>query len=159
MAKSKAATIPADGDEDLLGGAPSGAEDDLLGGAAPAAPAKKAKSKSKPKAEAAPAKKAPAKKAAAPKAEAAPAKKAKVKKAETVERSERGQGAFYFDPDEKAALAKKIGASKKAASTKELAEKHGVATWQIRRAIAEVLVPEGKATLEKVGNTLQYTGA
>jgi hypothetical protein len=130
MAKTKAAAAA---DDDLLSGAPSDA-----------APAKKAAAK----------KTAPAKKAAA---KSAPAKKAAKPKAEpTGERSARGAGKFYMDPEEKAALAKQIGANKKPVSTKELAEKHEVETWKIRRAINEVLVPEGKGTVEKQGNVLVY---
>ena len=64
-----------------------------------------------------------------------------------------------IDPDEKAALAKKIGAGKKPISTKELAEKFEVPTWQVRRAINEILVPEGKGAVEKTGNVLTYTPA
>ena len=142
-AKSAKKNAAAAGDDDLLGGAPTGSGgggDDLLGGT--------------------PAKKAPAKKAAGK--DAAPAKKAPAKKApakDAVVRSERGAGKFYFDPEEKAALAKKIAASKKPISTKELAEKFEVETWKVRRAINEVLVPDGKGTVEKEGNALVYTPA
>jgi DNA-binding XRE family transcriptional regulator len=64
-----------------------------------------------------------------------------------------------MDPDEKDSLAKKIATSKKPISTKELAEKYEVPTWQIRRAIAEILVPNGKGSTEKVGSSLTYTPA
>lgn len=134
-------------DDDLLGGAPSGG-DDLLGGA----PAK-----GKGKGKAAPAKKAAGKPAAKGAKAAAPAKKAAKPKAEATERSARGEGKFYMTPEEKADLAKKIGTLKSPVSTKELAEKYQVETWKVRRAINEVLVPENKGKVEKVGNVLQYT--
>jgi hypothetical protein len=141
MAKTSKATASAATDDDLLGGAP-----------ADAAPAKKAAAK-----KAAPAKKAATKAAAKP---AAPAKKAAAKPKAVAEpageRSARGAGKFYMDPEEKATLAKQIGANKKPVTTKELAEKHEVETWKVRRAINEVLVPEGKGSVEKQGNVLVY---
>lgn len=150
MARKPSATAAAATDDDLLGGK----SDDLLAG--------KPKGK-KAAAKTAAAEKPAAKKAAAKTAEkpAAAEKPARTKKAAApaADRSARGTGKFYMEMDEKADLAKKIGAGKKPATTAELAEKFGVETWKVRRAINEILVKEGKGTVEKVGTTLTYKPA
>ena len=151
MAK-KQATAESD---DLLGGAPEG--DDLLGGA-------KGKGKAKANGKATPAKangKAATGKPAGKAATGKPASKAAAPK-EKKERAtpvSRGEGKFYMDPEEKEALAKKIASNKKPITTKELAEKLEAPTWQVRRAINEILVPGGKGSVAKVGSSLTYTPA
>lgn len=146
-------SVPVD-ENDLL----AGVGDDPLSDAAPAKTGK-----SKPAAKeavfAAKAAKPAAKAAAAPAAK--PAKAPKAPKEEATERTvtERGAGKFYMDADERADLAKKISANKKPISTKDLAAKYETDTWKVRRAINEVLVPDGKGSVEKVGNSLVYTPA
>lgn len=153
MAKN---TKPADSGDDLLGG--SGG-DDLLGAPAAKRATKKAEAAA-PAAKKAAAKPAKAEAAApAPAAKKAAAKPAKAEAAAPSTAAPRGTGKFYMSVEDKEALAKKIGTSKKAATTTELAEKFEAATWQVRRAINEVLVPAGKGTVEKVGNALTYTPA
>lgn len=154
MAKAKSAD-----DEGLLEGGDTGSEnvgpvgDDLLAGTTASKP-KKASGK---KATSTAAKK----KTVAAKPAAAPAKKAAakaVKPKATGERAVRGVGKFAISPDEKAAIAKRIAASKKAATTKEIAERITEPTWKVRLACVS-LVNDGKGSLKKTGNVLTYTPA
>lgn len=181
--KSPAATEGATPDteaEDLLGGEP---KDDLLAAdAKPSKPKKAATSKAKGTAKAAngaakPAAKATAAKgakaangAAKPTAKASkaaangaangatkPAKAAKPKAAKSGEaRSIRGSGKFFPDPAVMDPLRKQIASLKKPLTTKEIAEKFQVLTWQARLG-AVGLAKEGKGNLAKVGSVLVYT--
>lgn len=177
-ANKKAAPVD-DAADDLLGGsgdaAPVGDADDLLGGS-DAAPKAKAKGKAKaakpaakgakPAAKAAKpvASKVPAKPAAkTAKGKAAPAEKpAKAAKPKAAKASgagskgAKGTGKFYIAAEELTALQKKIAAVKKAQTSKELAERFTVPTWQARTAAA-ALAKEGKGSLAKVGALVVYT--
>lgn len=153
----KPTTSAPDAADDLLGGTPPA--DDLLGGDA-AAPKAKAAAKSKANGKAKPAAKAAKadKPAAKAKAEKAPKEPKAAKAAAATNRGPKGSGKFYMDPDELAALQKKIGTQKKPLSSKELAEKFETDTWKARTAAA-ALVKAGKGSMAKVGSTLVYTPA
>lgn len=121
--------------------------DDLLG-----TPAKKSEP-AKKATKAAPAKKSePAKKAtkAAPVKKAAPAAKKK-----TAARGERGTGQFYFPEDDpvRQRIVKSLKALKSEITTKALAEKLEVETWQVRKSMRP-LVAEKLLKLKKEGNLL-----
>ena len=98
------------------------------------------------------------KKSVAKKAVAAPpAKKAtKAAPAATRARGIRGQGKFHIDPDERAALFKKMSVLTKPITTKEAAEKYGCETFKARRTFV-ALEAEGKGSTSKIGATVTYT--
>jgi hypothetical protein len=125
-------------------------DDDLIGDVA-STKAKKAEKPAKAPKKAA---KAPAKKAAAK----APAKKAAAKapaKKSTGDRSERGQGKYYFPSEQREALWKKIyplakKAGKDGLSTKQYASEHKVDTFKVRLAATHG-VAQKQAKLTKTG--------
>jgi len=103
-------------------------------------------------------------KAKAPKPAAKPAAKAAAKKAPVKvaaktakakngasDRSARGEGKFYFDPDERTKVKGRLKGLKAKASTKDIAAKLGIPTWQVRLA-AKDLVAEKVLKMAKEGN-------
>jgi hypothetical protein len=135
---------------------PAGKAAKPAGKATPAKPASKPAAKAAGKA--APAKGKPAEGEGKPAAKAAKKAAAKFPKAPKGggARGVRGQGAFYPDPAIMEPLKKQVAQVKKAMTTKELAEKFNVKTWQARLAAAD-LVKNGKGKLEKSGSVLVYT--
>lgn len=127
--------------------------------AKPAAEAKPAKAPAEPKAKANGAAKPAAKPEAKAKTNGA-AKPAKPAKAPGAPKAKgvRGQGKFYPDPAVMDPLRKQIAGVKKEISTRELAERFSVETWQARLAAA-ALAKEGKGSMSKVGSVLVYTPA
>lgn len=118
----------------------------------PAAPANKGTGNKAPATKGAAALKA-AKPAATPAAKGNKAPATKAKPASTGERGARGTGKFYFAPEAKDALVKKLRQIKKPVTTAEYAATHGVPTWQVRLA-AKVLVGEKVMNWKKEGATL-----
>lgn len=133
------------GAEDLLGDK-SGGDDLLAGDAAAAKKTPKKKAPAKPAAKKAAGKTA-AKPAAAPK---------KAAKAPAAAKSARGEGQFYFDPDEKAKLAAKIATNKKGLTTKEAAEKYEVETFKARLAMVHAVNVLEKGSIEKTGSVMTW---
>lgn len=150
MAMLFACAVPmyvADAGDDLIGGDPAPAKDDPK----PKADKKAAPAKAKAKPKAAPAK-----------AKAAPAKPAKAKGAKAKSngasgaRGTRGEGKFYFPvgSPEREKLKKTLVAKLKGPGTsKQIAEKLSVPTWQVR-LVAKEAAGEKLLKVKKDGGTL-----
>jgi hypothetical protein len=88
--------------------------------------------------------------------DAKPEKKAKAKKEKSNgggEKAARGEGKYYFDPDEKAGVMAKLSKLKKPTTTREYAEANEIESFKVRLA-ATALRREGKLKLVKEGNTI-----
>jgi hypothetical protein len=66
------------------------------------------------------------------------------------EKAARGEGKYYFDPDEKAEVMKQLVKIKKPITTAEYAQANDIPTWKVRLA-AVALKDEGKLKMTREG--------